>query len=774
MIACLLVSLAPAVGSYAQSDTSQSEETIKLPQFTIEALQNDTSLIGSQSVSTSRIATDTFNLPTTVHVINREFLNEINPQAMSDVFNYVAGGQPGTLSWTSGRFGFRGFFADGDYEDGFNIQTQSNVDEFIFDRLEIMMAANSTESALTPPGGVPNKITKSPTAYTFAQLSVMYGVFDSGEARLDAGGPITKDKKLQYRVIATQTDYHGYYDNTPFHRTLLAAMLKYQFSPDTQITIKQWGYKTYFPSYNPPPLDPNTLSYWPGLSYKRNTSEGTPFNWRKDRVEKTDFLLTSRLAPWLAYRLAAITVNEQDKRVESIATTWTDGGNIGGFASQPGSGEFASSANGTTFIAPYVNGGPHSLLPRSVTAQQQSLPVRDVQMDFNFNFNAGSFLSENLLAGAEYKDTSQLEWDWPGQSTPINIYSKTAPTVLVNFANPSAFTSQLNQTGKLNMLDNLGFFKDRIVFDYGWSRIMNTQDIVNLLPTAVSSDLNTATPAGKLPQYYVYQNVRNYGVVVHPIPSISAFYSNTLALGTINAPANGVPQPLGLSQNEEEGLRWRGLDNRLNARISYFQADNTNNSVPSFPLNPNQPTILIPGVVSHGFDGDASWEVNRNFTIIVTGADFKAHSVAQPGNVAIIQPGLVGAAYGVNGAGIAPTAANTLPTAVPVDDAAEKTASVFGRYSFTDGILKGFDFAVGVDYECKRAITNNANQVFFGYIPGRTLVNIFADYKLGHHWVFSANIDNVLDTKYIWAARSVNVIEPGTPINFKGTVTFNF
>jgi len=53
-------------------------------------------------------------------------------------------------------------------------------------------------------------------------------------------------------------------------------------------------------------------------------------------------------------------------------------------------------------------------------------------------------------------------------------------------------------------------------------------------------------------------------------------------------------------------------------------------------------------------------------------------------------------------------------------------------------------------------------------------VNIFADYKLGHHWVFSANIDNVLDTKYIWAARSVNVIEPGTPINFKGTVTFNF
>jgi len=485
--------------------------------------------------------------------------------------------------------------------------------------------------------------------------------------------------------------------------------------------------------------------------------------------------LTSRLSPWLAYRLAAITVNEQDFRVESIATDWTDNGNIGGFASQPGSGEFAASANGTTFLAPYVNGGPHSLLPRSVTAQKQSLPVRDVQMDFNFNFNVGP-VSENLLAGGDFKDTSQLEWDYPGQSTPINIYSKTAPSVLVNFANPSAFTSQLNQTAKLNLLDNLGFFKDRIVFDYGFARVMNTQDIVNLLPNAVANDIGTNSttlpPAGKTPQFYIYQNVRNYGVVVHPIPTVAVFYSNTLAIGTINVPANGVPQPLGLDYTQEIGVRWRGMDNHLNARVSYFQANNA--SVPSFPLNPNQPTILIPGVVSHGFDGDAQWEFNRNFTLLATFADFKAHSVAQPANVAVIQPGLVGAAYGVNGAGIAPTAANTLPTQVPANDAAEKTASLFGRYTFTEGMLKGFDIAVGVDYESKRAITNNANQVFFGYIPGRTLVNMFADYKFGHHWLFSANIDNVLDTKYIWASRSVNVIEPGTPINFKGTVTYNF
>jgi len=313
---------------------------------------------------------------------------------------------------------------------------------------------------------------------------------------------------------------------------------------------------------------------------------------------------------------------------------------------------------------------------------------------------------------------------------------------------------------------------------------MNTQDIVDLRPNAVANDQftnsSTLPPAGKTPQFYVYQNVRSYGVVVHPIPSIAVFYANTLGIGTFTAPNNGVAQPVGLAYNQEVGVRWRGLDNRLNARVSYYQIAATNGTVPSFPNNPAAPNVVIGDTLSHGFDGNLSWEVNRNITLLATFADYKAHVDAQPANVNIVQPGLVGpAAYGVNAGygtanAIAPTPANTLPTAIPVDDDAEKTASVYARYAFTDGPLKGFDFAVGVDYESKRAITENNNQIFFGYIPGRTLVNLFADYNLGRHWIFSANIDNVLDHKYIWTARSVNVIEPGTPLNFKGTVTYNF
>jgi outer membrane receptor for ferric coprogen and ferric-rhodotorulic acid len=334
----------------------------------------------------------------------------------------------------------------------------------------------------------------------------------------------------------------------------------------------------------------------------------------------------------------------------------------------------------------------------------------------------------------------------------------------VNLNTPSGLTNNLNQTAKFYTLETAGFFNDRLLIDYGWTRVINTQAVENDLVTP-----HTETT----PQYYVYQNLRTYGGVVKIIPSVAVFYNNTFSLGTITAPNNNIPQPVGLNRSQELGVRGRWFENRLNARVSYFQATSTNNSVPSFPLNPAAPTVLIGGVVSHGFDGDANWTFNRNFTLLATFADYKAFAVAQPANVAVIQPGLVGPAYGINGSGFTPNASNTLPTQVPVDDVAEHTFSLFGRYTFTDPTLKGLDIALGVESECKRAITNNSNQVFFGYIPGRTLVNLFSDYKLGH-FIFALNIDNLLDTKYIWSARSVNVIEPGTPINFKGTVTYNF
>jgi len=763
----------PTPPETAAPAAATNDEPVKLPAFSVESNPNDTSPVGDEALSTTRIATDVFSLPQSVKVLNREMIDIVNPENLSDMVNYVGGAQTGTLNWTAGRVIIRGFVTEGDYVDGFFPQPApedftTNTDMLLYDRIEVIKGSSAIFNSGSPPGGLVSKITKSPTSYAFGDFTVQAGDFDADKVDLDMGGPITTDGRLQYRLIASIQHSDGYYDNTYLHRDLVAPMIRYNFSKDTQLTIKFFDWKTYWPSYNGFPLDPNTLSLFPGVSNKRNLSENAPYNWRLDDVQRVNFLFTSRLTPWAALRLTGEDGQAHDSRVESIATSWTDGSVAGAPAAQPGSGEFAVAAAGPAgspnyfYEAPFVAGT--TLLPRAVTAQKVSNPDKDMIADLDFNFKTGP-VSNNLLVGGEFVDDSYMVWTYQGAGTytnPVDPYNLVQPVVNVDFGVPSALQSNLLQTGKMYLHETANFFDDRLSLSYAWIRVMNTQDQINLLTHATTTS-----------QYYVYQNLRQYAALVKVLPTVSVFYSQNQSFSP-NAPANGLASPSQLDVSDELGAKFKSDNGRLQGNLSYFSAFATNNSVPSYPNNPAQPTILIAGIVSHGFDGDFSYAITKNWFLMGSFADYKAFAPAQPANVAVIQPGLVGgAAYGVNGAGIVATPQNTLPAQVPVDDVAEHTYSVLGKYAFTDPTFKGFDVALGLDYQCKRAITNNANQVFFGYIPGRTLLNLFANYRNGH-FTYSLNIDNLLNTNYIYAARSVNVIVPGTPINPKVSVTYHF
>jgi outer membrane receptor protein involved in Fe transport len=76
--------------------------------------------------------------------------------------------------------------------------------------------------------------------------------------------------------------------------------------------------------------------------------------------------------------------------------------------------------------------------------------------------------------------------------------------------------------------------------------------------------------------------------------------------------------------------------------------------------------------------------------------------------------------------------------------------------------------------QSKRAVTDGPNQVFWGYVPGRTIVDLSAQYQYNPHVRFNVSIDNLLDAKYIYAVRSEDVIVPGQAINLKFAVTYTF
>jgi iron complex outermembrane receptor protein len=64
--------------------------------------------------------------------------------------------------------------------------------------------------------------------------------------------------------------------------------------------------------------------------------------------------------------------------------------------------------------------------------------------------------------------------------------------------------------------------------------------------------------------------------------------------------------------------------------------------------------------------------------------------------------------------------------------------------------------------------------VFWGYVPGRTIVDAVINYQYNKHIKYTVNIDNLLDKKYIYSVRSENVQVPGTPINVKVAIAYTF
>ena len=76
-----------------------SDQAVQLPAFEI-ASEKDTDYVGTTSLSSTRIAVDNSELAQSVKVLNHSFITALNPNMMSDVLDYVGGGQNGALNWT--------------------------------------------------------------------------------------------------------------------------------------------------------------------------------------------------------------------------------------------------------------------------------------------------------------------------------------------------------------------------------------------------------------------------------------------------------------------------------------------------------------------------------------------------------------------------------------------------------------------------------------------------------------------------------------------------
>ena len=182
---------------------------------------------------------------------------------------------------------------------------------------------------------------------------------------------------------------------------------------------------------------------------------------------------------------------------------------------------------------------------------------------------------------------------------------------------PSAYTETQSLFQRLYALETLKLFSDRVILTYGAERAK-----------VFGSNYNYLAGSSFVP-YTLYKNLIQYGLVIKVLPGVSLFtgYNQNFAangVGTFNGVTN-TPLPAKTGKQHEVGIKTEFLNHKLTANISYFDITQLNNTVPSFPLDPNNPFILIPGVVSRGFDGDFSYKVTHDLYVL---ASFANNSVA--------------------------------------------------------------------------------------------------------------------------------------------------
>ena len=732
---------------------ASSDSVVKLPTFTLHS-ERDSSYFGREALSTTRTGVELGDLPQSVVVMNRAFINDINPTILAKALNYVGGAQTGTIIWSVDRYMIRGFVGEGDYVDGFRTQTDKNTNFNLIDHVEVIKGPTAifvSNQALAV-GGVINKISKSPPGYPVATLGVQLGLWDANRADLDVGGPADEHGRLRWRLLLSGQDSRGYYDATYEKRTSVLPMVAYRVSEHTEAWVKFETFSSHYSAYNGLPLDGRTNAIL-AVPATRNLNEDTPRNWRTDRFTRLWAQVTTRPADFLAIRLAGFDSRDRQRRVESIlmptgATFPTMGDDgIGRFLPHP------------QYVIPptYL---PGATIPRTVTAiNADEQPRRELQHDYVLTFGQSVAAHQLLLGGAliEYPQTTRTYSSGAtSTATTTAIDPFAAPQaggVFVDFSRPPVNTTHRSQRfAKLYALETVSLWDRRVVLSFGASRHR-----YGLAMTSAAHNQRSGTdgPVTSVPRQVLYKNLVQYGLVVKPWRHVSLFYgynknfsSNGIQLGQLLPPQEG--------EQREVGLKAEWLNGRFRAGVNHFEVTQLNNAVPAFPQTTPPSNVLVPGTVSRGVDGDLTAELTPQLDVIGSFAWFDAHvPLAAPFDRAL-QP------YD-----------QRVHRALPVNNVSEHNLAVWMRYKFSGPLLKGWSVGGGASFLDRRAITDNSNSILYGYVPRRTLADAVIAFET-RNARYQLNIDNVFNADYIYSSRSNQVIVPGSPLNFRAVVTYKW
>jgi iron complex outermembrane recepter protein len=192
------------------------------------------------STASTATKTDTplRDIPQAIQVVPEKVIEDRNITRVSDAIQTVSGVvKEGSFGSATDNYNIRGFFTANNLRNGFSAgDNYINIDSI--ERVEVLKGPASVLYGQFEPGGVVNYVTKRPLSSPYYSGEFTAGSYDFYRPSIDFSGPLTKDKKLLYRLNASYETFGSFIDFVNGTIFSIAPVLSYRFSDDTTLTLE--------------------------------------------------------------------------------------------------------------------------------------------------------------------------------------------------------------------------------------------------------------------------------------------------------------------------------------------------------------------------------------------------------------------------------------------------------------------------------------------------------------------------------------------------------
>lgn len=235
----LLLGGAAAAGLFATGSAALADDTT---QTVKEVVVTAPHYVPSTNTAATKIAIPLIETPQSITVINRDQIDILNMQDLSQAVRYTAGvvgenyGSDERYDWLTQRG-----FTPVEYIDGLQAPINSNsnvgVDLWGADSVEVLKGPSGVLYGESPPGGIVNITSRRPTKDFSADLQGQYGSFDDKQVAGDITGSLLGDGKLEGRLTMLWRDRDTQTDYVNAKRFYVAPALTWNIDDATRLTF---------------------------------------------------------------------------------------------------------------------------------------------------------------------------------------------------------------------------------------------------------------------------------------------------------------------------------------------------------------------------------------------------------------------------------------------------------------------------------------------------------------------------------------------------------